>query len=89
MLLSGAAPLSSHVEEFLRVTFGSTLAQGYGIVFKSSVKKWRWIVLCQCDEDTQHRIILEMVHRINLLRSPFYCSSYMLIHTHMWMHVPY
>ncbi|CAL5211630.1 unnamed protein product [Lathyrus oleraceus] len=31
ILLSGAAPLSKHVEEFLRVTFGSTLAQGYGL----------------------------------------------------------
>ncbi|CAK8575758.1 unnamed protein product [Lathyrus sativus] len=31
ILLSGAAPLSKHVEEFLRVTCGSTLAQGYGL----------------------------------------------------------
>ncbi|KAK7264344.1 hypothetical protein RJT34_31951 [Clitoria ternatea] len=31
LLLSGAAPLPSHVEEFLRVTFGATLSQGYGL----------------------------------------------------------
>jgi long-chain acyl-CoA synthetase len=30
MLLSGAAPLSRHVEEFLRVVTCSTLSQGYG-----------------------------------------------------------
>lgn len=29
-MFSGAAPLPSHVEEFLRVTCCSTLAQGYG-----------------------------------------------------------
>lgn len=29
-MLSGAAPLTRHVEEFLRVTSGSTLSQGYG-----------------------------------------------------------
>jgi hypothetical protein len=29
-MLSGAAPLSGHVEEFLRVTSCSTLSQGYG-----------------------------------------------------------
>ncbi|KAI9127877.1 hypothetical protein K1719_000870 [Acacia pycnantha] len=31
ILLSGAAPLPKHVEEFLRVTIGSTLSQGYGL----------------------------------------------------------
>ncbi|KAE8008450.1 hypothetical protein FH972_004961 [Carpinus fangiana] len=31
MLLSGAAPLSRHVEEFLRVVTCSTLSQGYGL----------------------------------------------------------
>ncbi|KAI4295581.1 hypothetical protein L6164_035613 [Bauhinia variegata] len=31
ILLSGAAPLPKHVEEFLRVTSGSTLCQGYGL----------------------------------------------------------
>ncbi|KAK2435618.1 long chain acyl-CoA synthetase [Trifolium repens] len=31
LMLSGAAPLSMNVEEFLRVTFGATLAQGYGL----------------------------------------------------------
>ncbi|XP_065857679.1 probable CoA ligase CCL6 [Euphorbia lathyris] len=31
ILLSGAAPLPRHVEEFLRVTSGSTLSQGYGL----------------------------------------------------------
>ncbi|KAF7810939.1 long chain acyl-CoA synthetase 2-like [Senna tora] len=31
ILLSGAAPLPRHVEEFLRVTIGSTLSQGYGL----------------------------------------------------------
>ncbi|WCJ33829.1 long-chain acyl-CoA synthetase 2 [Euphorbia peplus] len=31
ILLSGAAPLPLHVEEFLRVTSGSTLSQGYGL----------------------------------------------------------
>jgi hypothetical protein len=29
-MLSGAAPLSGHVEEFLRVTSCSPLSQGYG-----------------------------------------------------------
>ncbi|MED6168365.1 eukaryotic long-chain fatty acid CoA synthetase (LC-FACS) [Stylosanthes scabra] len=32
LLLSGAAPLPRHVEEFLRVTSGATLAQGYGMI---------------------------------------------------------
>ncbi|KAK7257906.1 hypothetical protein RIF29_32225 [Crotalaria pallida] len=31
LLLSGAAPLPRHVEEFLRVTLGCTLCQGYGL----------------------------------------------------------
>ncbi|KAL5169205.1 Long chain acyl-CoA synthetase 2 [Glycine soja] len=31
LLLSGAAPLPRHVEEFLRVTFGATMSQGYGL----------------------------------------------------------
>ncbi|KAL5162234.1 Long chain acyl-CoA synthetase 2 [Glycine soja] len=31
ILLSGAAPLPRHVEEFMRVTSGSTLSQGYGL----------------------------------------------------------
>ncbi|KAK8463801.1 hypothetical protein PHAVU_011G049400 [Phaseolus vulgaris] len=31
LLLSGAAPLARHVEEFLRVTFGATMLQGYGL----------------------------------------------------------
>ncbi|KAK7407748.1 hypothetical protein VNO78_09798 [Psophocarpus tetragonolobus] len=31
ILLSGAAPLPRHVEEFMRVTSGSTLTQGYGL----------------------------------------------------------
>ncbi|KAK4562885.1 hypothetical protein RGQ29_005391 [Quercus rubra] len=31
IMLSGAAPLTRHVEEFLRVTSGSTLSQGYGL----------------------------------------------------------
>ncbi|KAJ7945994.1 Long chain acyl-CoA synthetase [Quillaja saponaria] len=31
IMLSGAAPLPRHVEEFLRVTSGSTLSQGYGL----------------------------------------------------------
>ncbi|XP_061348643.1 probable CoA ligase CCL6 isoform X1 [Gastrolobium bilobum] len=31
LLTSGAAPLPRHVEEFLRVTFGCTLSQGYGL----------------------------------------------------------
>ncbi|KAF1870159.1 hypothetical protein Lal_00017740 [Lupinus albus] len=31
ILLSGAAPLPRHVEEFLRITSGSTLSQGYGL----------------------------------------------------------
>ncbi|XP_062176432.1 probable CoA ligase CCL6 [Alnus glutinosa] len=31
IMLSGAAPLSGHVEEFLRVTSCSTLSQGYGL----------------------------------------------------------
>ncbi|XP_004498184.1 probable CoA ligase CCL6 [Cicer arietinum] len=31
ILLSGAAPLPIHVEEYLRVTSGSTLSQGYGL----------------------------------------------------------
>ncbi|KAK7274108.1 hypothetical protein RIF29_15182 [Crotalaria pallida] len=31
ILLSGAAPLPKHVEEFLRITSGSTLSQGYGL----------------------------------------------------------
>ncbi|XP_058191011.1 probable CoA ligase CCL6 [Rhododendron vialii] len=31
LMLSGAAPLSRHVEEFLRVSFGSVLSQGYGL----------------------------------------------------------
>ncbi|KAE9620419.1 hypothetical protein Lal_00019706 [Lupinus albus] len=31
LLLSGAAPLPRHVEEFLRVTLGCTLSQGYGL----------------------------------------------------------
>lgn len=30
MMLSGAAPLPKHVEEFLRVTSCSVLIQGYG-----------------------------------------------------------
>uniref|UniRef100_A0A2N9FY86 AMP-dependent synthetase/ligase domain-containing protein n=1 Tax=Fagus sylvatica TaxID=28930 RepID=A0A2N9FY86_FAGSY len=33
IMLSGAAPLPGHVEEFLRVTSCSTLSQGYGNVF--------------------------------------------------------
>lgn len=32
ILLSGAAPLPKHVEEFLRVTSCSTLSQGYGTI---------------------------------------------------------
>lgn len=44
ILLSGAAPLPPHVEEFLRVTFGSTLAQGYGMLFESSAEK----ILADC-----------------------------------------
>jgi long-chain acyl-CoA synthetase len=31
-MLSGAAPLPGHVEEFLRVTSCSTLSQGYGML---------------------------------------------------------
>ncbi|XP_058069169.1 probable CoA ligase CCL6 [Magnolia sinica] len=31
IMLSGAAPLSRHIEEFLRVTSGSILLQGYGL----------------------------------------------------------
>lgn len=31
-MLSGAAPLPIHVEEFLRVTSGAPLTQGYGMV---------------------------------------------------------
>ncbi|KAI8532913.1 hypothetical protein RHMOL_Rhmol11G0254600 [Rhododendron molle] len=31
LMLSGAAPLSRHVEEFLRVSFGAVLSQGYGL----------------------------------------------------------
>ncbi|KAL9325066.1 hypothetical protein ACSQ67_005711 [Phaseolus vulgaris] len=31
ILLSGAAPLPRHVEEFMRVTSGSTLSQGHGL----------------------------------------------------------
>ncbi|RYR70079.1 hypothetical protein Ahy_A03g016594 isoform B [Arachis hypogaea] len=31
LLLSGAAPLPRHIEEFLRITSGATLAQGYGL----------------------------------------------------------
>ncbi|WJX73839.1 eukaryotic long-chain fatty acid CoA synthetase (LC-FACS) [Trifolium repens] len=33
LMLSGSAPLSMNVEEFLRVTFGATLAQGYGLLY--------------------------------------------------------
>lgn len=33
-MLSGAAPLPRHVEEFLRVT-NSTLSQGYGMLLPS------------------------------------------------------
>jgi long-chain acyl-CoA synthetase len=31
VMLSGAAPLSRHVEEFLRVSCGAVLSQGYGL----------------------------------------------------------
>lgn len=33
LMLSGAAPLPKHVEEFLRVTCCCSLSQGYGIEF--------------------------------------------------------
>lgn len=49
ILLSGAAPLPPHVEEFLRVTFGSTLAQGYGILLNLLLKKCWQIVLGHCE----------------------------------------
>ncbi|WVY97221.1 hypothetical protein V8G54_029372 [Vigna mungo] len=32
LLLSGVAPLARHVEEFLRLTFGATMLQGYGLI---------------------------------------------------------
>jgi ATP/ADP translocase len=31
-MISGAAPLPKHVEEFMRVTSGSMFVQGYGII---------------------------------------------------------
>jgi long-chain acyl-CoA synthetase len=32
IMISGAAPLPKHVEEFMRVTSGSMFVQGYGII---------------------------------------------------------
>lgn len=33
LMLAGAAPLPRHVEEFMRVTSGSVLVQGYGMIY--------------------------------------------------------
>jgi long-subunit acyl-CoA synthetase (AMP-forming) len=37
-MLSGAAPLPRHIEEFMRVTGCSVLAQGYGETVRIAVK---------------------------------------------------
>lgn len=44
LILSGAAPLSAHVEEFLRVVTCAHVIQGYGICWKFEILLTPWCI---------------------------------------------